>query len=120
MLPRCFSRFSVVALGWAMGAIAASAHPPVMSCPAEQAVFRLQTEDGPLETGFIPATNFISAASDLYLYLTTPQRTTWFSFSLSHGHSGLTPHPGSVRLAPSNATKRVGPRELPHAHFGQG
>jgi hypothetical protein len=119
MLPRCFSRFSVVALGWAMGAIAASAHPPVMSCPAEQAVYRLQTEDGPLEIGFIPATNFISAASDLYLYLTTTQRTYWFSFSVSNGYSGMTLHPVSDPLAPSNAAKGDGPRELLNDYFAE-
>ena len=117
MLPRCFRQFSVVALGWALGVIAAAAHPAVMSCPAEQAVYRLQTEDGPLEIGFIPAANFISAASDLYLYLTTTQRTYLFSFSVSNGYSGMTLHPVSDPVAASNAAKAIGPRELLEDYF---
>ncbi|MEO9298956.1 hypothetical protein [Devosia alba] len=119
MLLRCFRRFSVVALGWAIGAIAASAHPPVMSCPADQAVYRLQTDDGPLEIGFIPATNFISAASDLYLYLTTTQRTYWFSFSVSNGYSGMTLHPVSDPVAASNGDNGDVPRELLNDYFAE-
>jgi hypothetical protein len=117
MLLRNFCRFLVVALGWGIGAIAASAHPPVISCPAEKAVYRLQTDDGPLEIGFIPATNFISAASDLYLYLTTTQRTYWFSFSVSNGYSGMTLHPVSDPVAASNAAKGDGPRQLLADYF---
>ena len=119
MLSRAVLRFLVVAFGWAVGAIPAFAHPPVISCPADQAVYRLQTEDGPLEIGFIPATSFISAASDLYLYLTTTQRTYWFSFSVSNGYSGMTLHPVSDPVAASNAGKADGPRELLTDYFAE-
>lgn len=114
MLLCSVRRLSVVAA--ALLATPAIAHPPVLDCPADQAVYRLQTEDGPLEIGFIPATNFISAASDLYLYLTTTQRTYWFTFSVSNGYSGMTLHPVSD---PSAADAQAdGPRDLLEEHFG--
>lgn len=119
MLTHTVRYLLVVALGLAMGAIPALAHPPVISCPADQAVYRLQTEDGPLEIGFIPAASFISAASDLYLYLTTTQRTYWFSFSASNGYSGMTLHPVSDPVAASNAAKGDGPRELLTDYFAE-
>ncbi|MBS3848265.1 hypothetical protein KD146_06100 [Devosia sp. BSSL-BM10] len=117
MLPHVVRSVLVVALGWIMGAISALAHPPIISCPADQAVYRLQTEDGPLEIGFIPAVSFISAASDLYLYLTTTQRTYWFSFSVSNGYSGMTLHPVSDPAEASNAGREGGARELLADYF---
>lgn len=59
-------------------------------CPAERALYSLDTEDGRLELGFARARNYASIASDLYLYLTTTQRTYWFIFSVSNGYSGMT------------------------------
>ncbi|MEM5500350.1 hypothetical protein WNY59_01970 [Ahrensia kielensis] len=100
-----------------MSVASASAHSPQLECPAEQAVYRLQTDDGPLEIGFIPATTFISAASDLYLYLTTMQRTYWFSFSVSNGYSGMTLHPVSDPVAAS--AEGTSPRELLQEYFGK-
>ena len=60
----------VVALvaAWPAAALAAE-------CPAERAVYGLDTEDGPLELGFVPARSMATIASDLYMYLTTTQRT---------------------------------------------
>lgn len=114
---RMFRRSSTVALGSVLLAFPVAAHPPTMVCPADQAVYRLETEDGPLEMGFIPARNYISAASDLYLYLTTTQRTYWFSFSVSNGYSGMTLHPVSDPAAPDPGG--AGPRELLPDHFGE-
>jgi len=97
-------------LGLSVAVAPVAAHPSQPECSAEQAVYRLQTDDGPLEIGFIPATGYISAASDLYLYLTTTQRTYWFSFSVSNGYSGMTLHPVSDPVAAS--AEGGAPREL--------
>lgn len=59
-------------------------------CPAERALYELKTEEGRLEIGFAQARNYASIASDLYLFLTTTQRTYWFTFSVSNGYSGMT------------------------------
>lgn len=59
-------------------------------CPAERALYELETEEGRLEIGFAQARNYASIASDLYLFLTTTQRTYWFTFSVSNGYSGMT------------------------------
>lgn len=110
MLCRSLLRLAASAFGVSLAVAPAVAHPPALECSAEQAVYRLQTDDGLLEIGFIPATAFISAASDLYLYLTTTQRTYWFSFSVSNGYSGMTLHPVSDPSAAS--AQEGGPREL--------
>jgi len=117
MLYRALLRLAASIFGVALAVTPAMAHPPALECPAEQAVYRLQTDDGPLEIGFIPAINFISAASDLYLYLTTTQRTYWFSFSVSNGYSGMTLHPVSDPAAIS--AKDTGPRELLREYFDE-
>jgi hypothetical protein len=109
-------QFSLATLVTVLALVApASAHSPVPACPAEKAVYRLQTEDGPLEMGFLEATNFTSVASDLYLYLTTTQRSYWFTFSVSNGYSGMTLHPVSDPGA--NDAKESGPRELLEDYF---
>ena len=110
MLFRVFRGLKVSALGLCMTVAPVAAHPPELECAAGQAVYRLQSDDGPLEIGFIPATTFISAASNLYLYLTTTQRTYWFSFSVSNGYSGMTLHPVSDPVAAS--AEGAAPREL--------
>lgn len=79
-------------------------------CPAERALYSLDTEDGRLELGFARAQNYASIASNLYLYLTTTQRTYWFTFSVSNGYSGMTLLPVTD---PTRAdAKPDGPQEL--------
>lgn len=80
------------------------------TCPAERAVYELVDEEGRFEIGFQRSHNYASIASDLYMYLTTPQRTYWFTFSVSNGYSGIT-------LIPVTDPTRAdavpdGPREL--------
>jgi hypothetical protein len=93
-----------VFLGLASPAIAAD------ECPAERAVYELLDGEDRFEIGFQRSHNYASIASDLYLYLTTPQRTYWFTFSVSNGYSGMTliPVTGPTR---SDAAPD-GPREL--------
>ena len=79
-------------------------------CPAERALYELETEEGRLEIGFAQARNYASMASDLYLFLTTTQRTYWFTFSVSNGYSGMTLLPVTD---PTRADAEPdGPREL--------
>ena len=115
MLLNFLRRLPVVVLG--LAATPAIAHPAVIQCPAHQAIYVLPTDDRPLEIGFIPATNFISAASDLYLYLGTTQRTYWFTFSVSNGYSGMTLHPVSDPGAAE--AQASGPLDLLKQHFGE-
>lgn len=91
-------------------AVAAPLPALAAECPAERAVYGLETEDGPLELGFIPARSMATIASDLYLYLTTPQRTYWFTFSVSNGYSGMTLWPVSDPRGPD--AEPDGPRQL--------
>ena len=58
-------------------------------CPAERALYSLASDEGRFEIGFAPSRNHASMASDLYLFLRTPQRTYWFTFSVSNGYSGM-------------------------------
>ncbi len=92
--------------------VATATISPVVAadCPAERAVYSLETEDGPLEAGFIPARSMASMASDLDFYLTTTQRTYWFTFSVSNGYSGITLWPVSDPNDP--AAEPDGPRQL--------
>lgn len=60
------------------------------SCPAERAIYGFASEDGPMEIRLVPARHYASVASDLYLRLTTTQRSYWFGFSVSNGYSGIT------------------------------
>lgn len=80
------------------------------TCPAERALYELETEDGRYEISFVRARNYASIASDLYLLLETPQRRYWFTFTVSNGYSGMTlipvTDPGRADAAPD------GPREL--------
>lgn len=80
------------------------------TCPAERALYALEGDEGRYELGFVPAQNYASIASDLYLFLTTPQRTYWFTFSVSNGYSGMTLLPVSD---PTRADARPdGPKDL--------
>lgn len=79
-------------------------------CPAERAIYELVDGEDRFEIGFQRSHNYASIASDLYMYLTTPQRTYWFTFSVSNGYSGMT-------LIPVTDPRRAdavpdGPREL--------
>ncbi len=79
-------------------------------CPAERAVYGLETDEGPLTLGFIPARSMATIASDLYMYLTTTQRTYWFTFTVSNGYSGMTLWPVSDPRAAD--AEPDGPRQL--------
>ncbi len=100
--------FALAALLATSGAKAAD--EGALICPAERAVYRLDSDEGPLEVGFIPSRGRASIASDLYLYLTTLQRTYWFSFSVSNGYSGMTLVPVSDPRA--EAARENGPTLL--------
>ncbi len=80
------------------------------TCPAERAVYELVDEDSRFEIGFQRSHNYASIASDLYMYLTTPQRTYWFTFSVSNGYSGITLIP--VTDPTRSDAVPDGPREL--------
>jgi hypothetical protein len=80
------------------------------ACPAERAFYELVDEESRFEIGFQRSRNYASIASDLYMYPTTPQRTYWFTFSVSNGYRGTT-------LIPVTDPTRAdavpdGPREL--------
>lgn len=79
-------------------------------CPAERAIYELVDEESRFEIGFQRSKNYASIASDLYLYLTTPQRTYWFTFSVSNGYSGMTLIPVTDPTRADAAPD--GPREL--------
>jgi hypothetical protein len=79
-------------------------------CPAERAVYELLDGEDRFEIGFQPSHNYASIASDLYMYLTTPQRTYWFTFSVSNGYSGMTLIPVTDPTRADAAPD--GPREL--------
>ena len=79
-------------------------------CPAERALYELKSEDGRFEIGFLRAKTSASMASDLYLFLNTPQRTYWFTFSVSNGYSGMTLVPVTDPTRADAAPD--GPREL--------
>jgi len=57
-------------------------------CPAERAIYTLKS-DPAFTAGFIPAEHFASMASDLYFWIKSPQRTYWFTFSISNGYGGI-------------------------------
>lgn len=93
-----------VLLGLAGPALAAD------ECPAERAIYELLDGEDRFEIGFQRSHNYASIASDLYMYLTTPQRTYWFTFSVSRGYSGMTLIPVTDPTRADAAPD--GPREL--------
>lgn len=80
------------------------------ACVAERAVYSMLDEDGEFRITLIPSQNYASAASNLYLKLTTPQRSYWFTFSSSNGYGGTTLLPVSDPYA--SAAKGDGPKQL--------
>ncbi len=97
-----------IAILVATGAPAVTRDP--QTCPPERAIYRFESEDGRFEFKMVPARNYASMASDLYLHLTTPQRGYWFTFSVSNGYGGTSLIPVSDPTAPS--ARPDGPREL--------
>ena len=79
-------------------------------CPAERAVYEMTGEEGPFRVQLLPSLHMASAASDLYLQLTTPRRSYWFTFSASNGYGSIAVLPVSDPYADS--TKESGPRDL--------
>ena len=65
--------------------IASPAFASTEDCPVERAVYRMQGEEGTYSVRLLPSLHMASAASDLYLELTTPARSYWFTFSSSNG-----------------------------------
>ena len=100
-------RFAIGALALAF----ASAPALAEDCPAERAVYTMHSDDdGDFRAQFIPAQHMATVVSDLYLKLTTTQRSYWFGFSSSNGYGGITALPVSD---PYDASAREeGPRSL--------
>lgn len=84
--------------------------PAADECPTERAIYELLDGEDRFEIGFQRSHNYASIASDLYMYLTTPQRTYWFTFSVSNGYSGMTLIPVTDPTRADAAPD--GPREL--------
>jgi hypothetical protein len=87
-----------------------TAAEPDMICPAERAVYVLESEDGGFHADLIRAEHYASIASNLYLRVTSPQRAYWFKFSVSNGYSRITAIPISDPYA--EEAREDGPREL--------
>lgn len=83
-------------------------------CPAERAVYELRVPDSEevWRLSLVPARTMASMASDLYLHLTTPQRTYWFTFSVAQGYGGISVFPVTDPYA------ETGPKNLLGAPFG--
>lgn len=80
-------------------------------CPTERAQYRMETgEEGDFRVAFVPARHGVSAASDLYLKLTTPQRDYWFGFAASNGYGSIALLPVSDPYAAT--AEESGPRDL--------
>ncbi len=100
-------RFAFGALALVLAATPALAE----DCPAERAVYAMHSDDyGDYRAEFIPTLHMATVASDLYLKLTTTQRTYWFGFSASNGYGGITLLPISDPYSAS--AKEDGPRDL--------
>lgn len=61
--------------------------PAAASCPVEQAVYRLRPNPD-FTAGFVRQDRRKVRASDLVLWLKTPQRTYFFSFASPNGYGG--------------------------------
>ena len=97
---------------------------PWAECPAERSVYDLHLDadrraaltDGPITAGFVPARHHASAASDLYVWIETPQNRYWFviTVSMGYGVSAILPvtDPTHADAAPD------GPREIEAADGG--
>lgn len=80
----------IVPILMAFSSVVGSSAAFAASCAAERAVYGFASEDGPMEIRLVPSRHYASVASDLYLRLTTTQRSYWFGFSVSNGYSGIT------------------------------
>lgn len=83
---------------------------PGIACPAERAVYILNSEEGEFRADFVRAEHFASIASHLYLRLTSPQRAYWFKFAVSNGYGRISAAPVSDPY--SDDARQDGPREL--------
>ena len=100
-------RFALGALALALVSTSAFAE----NCPAERAVYALHdADDGDFRVQLVPSLHMASIASDLYLKLTTPRHSYWFTFTVSNGYGGITVMPVSDPYAAS--AKEDGPRDL--------
>ena len=98
---------------WAIALVVAALSMPILAaedCPAERTLYALTGEEGRFEIGFLPSLHYASMASDLYLFLRTPQRSYWFTFSVSNGYGGMTLLP--VTDPHRSDAQPDGPRQL--------
>lgn len=72
----------------AAGSAAVAAGADEAACPAERAVYTLNS-DPAFTAGFVPSKHFASMASNLYFRVTSPQRSYWFTFDVSNGYGGI-------------------------------
>lgn len=79
-------------------------------CPAERAIYAMETDEGDFAAGFIPARHWPSVASNLYFRLQTPVRDYYFSFAVSNGYGGTTLIPVGDPFAPG--ADEDGPRMI--------
>lgn len=110
MMRTAFARALFCAAPLLLASTPAASQVEAVSCVAERAVYTMLDEDGEFRIALIPAQHQVSAASDLYLKLTTPQRSYWFNFSSSNGYGGITILPVSDPYAPT--AQEDGPKEL--------
>jgi len=97
---------------YAIGALAllSACAANAADCPTERAVYQMTGEEGTFRVQLLPSLHMASAASDLYLQLTTPRRSYWFTFSASNGYGSIAVLPVSDPSAES--AKESGPRDL--------
>lgn len=79
-------------------------------CPVERAVYALRSQPE-VTAGFVPARNMASGYSDLYAFVTTAQRTYWFSLTGSNGYSNIYLLPITDPYHPADPD--AGPQPLP-------
>lgn len=84
-------------------------------CPVEQAVYSLRGQPE-ITAGFIPARHGVSAQSDLYAFVTTTERTYWFSMTASNGYSSIYLLPVTDPYHPADAND--GPQPIGSAEDG--
>lgn len=101
-------RIGVIALALGVVAQANAAEPP---CPAERAIYTLKSQPA-FTAGFIPAEHYASMASDLYFRVTSPQRTYWFTFSISNGYGGISLGPVGDPYVAADGDPNNGPVDL--------
>lgn len=96
------------------GATFASAQeigPDDDACPAERAVYTLNS-DPAFGAGFIPAKHFASMASNLYFWIKSPQRTYWFTLGVGVGYTGVSLGPVGDPYVAAGGDPDNGPVEI--------